>query len=63
MLPAEILNQDSGVDYHEFITKCEKNKKKDFRKSFTFKHNLDFETPVGMLAPIKNVDFMRVTSS
>lgn len=41
LLPAEILNFDSGVDYHEFITKSEKNKKKDFRKSYTFKHNLD----------------------
>ena len=62
LLPPEILNQDSGVDYHEFITKCEKNKKKDFRKSFTFKHNLDLEAPLAMLGSVKNFDFMRVTA-
>lgn len=28
-------------DHHEFITKAERNKKKDFRKQFTFRHNLD----------------------
>ena len=28
-------------DHHEFITKSERNKKKDFRKQYTFRHNLD----------------------
>ena len=28
-------------DSHQFITKAERSKQKDFRKSYTFRHNLD----------------------
>jgi len=42
LLPAELKN-DFTNDFHEFITKAEKNKKKDFKKIFTFKHNLPQE--------------------
>ena len=28
-------------DHHEFITKAERNKKKDFKKTYSFKHNKD----------------------
>ena len=46
LLPVELKNADPTVDFHEFITKSEKNKKKDFKKTFTFKHNLpQDETP------------------
>ena len=44
-LPAACQPSDLPVnqmeDHHEFITKAEKNKKKDFRKMYTFRHNLD----------------------
>lgn len=44
MLPIEIRNPAPDMDYHEFITKNEKNKKLNFRKDFTFKHNNHEET-------------------
>ena len=39
MLPPEIRNPAPDIDYHEFITKNEKNKKINFKKEYTFKHN------------------------
>lgn len=39
LLPEEIRNPAPGTDYHEFTTKSEKNKKKDFKKQYSFKHN------------------------
>lgn len=43
LLPSSIKN-DQTNDFHEFMTKAEKNKKKDYKKTFTFKHNLPQET-------------------
>jgi serine/threonine protein kinase len=40
-LPSELPLKELE-DQHEFITKAERNKKKDFRKEYTFKHNLDW---------------------
>lgn len=40
MIPTEIRNPDVETDFHEFITKNEKNKKSNFRKVYTFKHNV-----------------------
>lgn len=39
--PEELPVTSLEEDHHEFITKSERNKKKDFRKLFTFRHNLD----------------------
>ncbi len=39
VLPEEIRNPAPDTDYHEFITKNEKNKKINFKKEYTFKHN------------------------
>jgi serine/threonine protein kinase len=39
VLPPEIRNPAPDTDYHEFITKNEKNRKQNFKKEFTFKHN------------------------
>jgi serine/threonine protein kinase len=44
LIPAQLKN-DSQNDFHEFITKCEKNKKQNFRKEFTFKHNIPNDDP------------------
>ena len=35
------LPVDQLEDHHEFITKAERNKKKDFKKQYSFKHNKD----------------------
>ena len=71
LLPAELLK--SGNDFHEFITKAERNKKKDFKKVFTFKHNLPIELAQSnnissLVNPVlkptseyKNPDFMVLT--
>ena len=39
--PSELPVVGLQEDHHEFITKAERNKKKDFRKIFSFRHNLD----------------------
>lgn len=39
--PPSELPVNQMDDHHEYITKAERNKKKDFRKQFTFRHNLD----------------------
>ena len=38
-MPLEIRIPAPDTDYHEFITKNEKNKKVNFKKEYTFKHN------------------------
>ena len=37
--PLELGIIDIKEDYHEFVTKSERNKKTDFKKTVTFKHN------------------------
>jgi len=71
VLPQEIRNPAPDIDYHEFITKNEKNKKQNFKKEYTFKHNkLDEFTQkstsiTDLIAPSAiqqhNQDFLKIT--
>ena len=39
--PADLPVKDLEGDHHEFITKAERNKKQNFKKWYSFKHNKD----------------------
>ena len=40
-LPGDLPLKDLHGDHHEFITKAERYKKKDYKKQYSFKHNKD----------------------